>query len=275
MTAEMDRLQEDVPSSRRGATRAVVKTFALIDALVGQGEATAVELSRLIGEPRSSVYRMLATLEHLELVEPGARRGLFRPGIGLMRLGGSVFSRFDERRLAMPTLEWLRANTRETVHLAVRRGYQAVFIEQLPGEQPHTLAIGLGGTLPLHVGASPRLLLAYETRAFWDEYFANVGVDRSSSRAPRTEAEVRELLEQILVTGVSLSHEDVVRGISTVAAPIFDRFGKVRAALAFNLLPERLQADYDLFIDIARTAGAAASKAFGYDSGEERHGAVL
>ena len=37
----------------------------------------------------------------------------------------------------MPTLERLRAETKETVHLCVRRGRQAVFIERLPGERPH------------------------------------------------------------------------------------------------------------------------------------------
>lgn len=250
---------------RQASAQTVVKTFTLIETLIAQGEATAAELAELVGEPRSSVYRMLATLQELELVEVGSRRGLFRPGIGLVRLGGSVLSRFDERRLSMPTLEGLREKTRETVHLAVRRGSHAVFIERLQGERPHSLAIGLGGMLPLHVGASPRVLLAHEPRSFWDDYFASVSIEPWTPRSPESEAEIRELLEEILVTGVAVSDEDVVLGVATVAAPIFDHRGKICAALAFNLLPEMLRRERASYVELARAAGEEASRAFGHD----------
>ena len=200
--------------------QSVVKTFAVIDALVERGEATAAELAELVDEPRSSVYRMLRTLQGLELVEAGSRRGVFRPGVGLVRLGGSVLTRFDERTVTLPILERLRAQTKETVHLSVRRGYQAVFIERLLGERAHFLAIPLGGTLPLHVGAAPRVLLACEPRSFWDEYFAATTVEQWTHRSPADEPAVRALLEETLETGVSISDEDVVLGVATVAAPI-------------------------------------------------------
>ena len=220
------------------ALQSVIKSFHLIDELVEQGEATASDLAALVEEPRSSVYRMLATLQQIGLVEPGSRRGVYRPGFGLVRLSGAVLTRFDERELAMPVLERLRTETKETVHLCLRRGFQAVFIERLAGERVHTLAVKLGGVLPLHVGASPRTLLAFETDAFWDEYFAIVPVEPWMPNSPANEAEVRGLLHEIRRTGVAISDEDVVAGVTTVGAPIFDHRGAVRAALAFNLLPD-------------------------------------
>jgi DNA-binding IclR family transcriptional regulator len=244
--------------------RSVVKTFAVIDALIERGEASAAELAEIVDEPRSSVYRMLRTLQGLDLVESGPRRGVFRPGVGLVRLGGTLLSRFDERMVAMPSLERLRAETKETVHLCVRRGRQAVFIERLPGERPHILAISLGGTLPLHVGAAPRLLLAYEPRAYWDEYFEATTIEQWTERSPVDEAAVRERLEEILASGVAFSDEDVVMGVATVAAPIFDHRGKIVASLAFNLFPEQLRGDREAWATIARSAGMDASHAFGY-----------
>ena len=244
--------------------QSVVKTFAVIEALVERGEATAAELAEIVNEPRSSVYRMLRTLEGLELVESGSRRGVFRAGVGLVRLGGSVLTRFDERTVTMPVLESLRAKTKETVHLSVRRGYQAVFIERLHGERTHSLAISLGGTLPLHVGASPRALLAFEPRSFWDEYFAATPVEPWTHRAPANEAAVRELLEETLVAGVSISDEDVVLGVATVAAPVLDHRGKARAAIAFNLLPDALRSDRGSWVELARSAALDASRGFGY-----------
>lgn len=247
------------------ALQSVIKSFDLIDALVEQGEATASDLAGLVAEPRSSVYRMLATLQQIGLVEPGSRRGVYRPGLGLVRLCGAVLTRFDERQLAMPVLERLRAETKETVHLCLRRGFQAVFIERLPGERLHTLAVKLGGVLPLHVGASPRTLLAFEPDAFWDEYFAAVPVEPWTPNSPANEAEVRELLHDIRRTGVAVSDEDVVAGVATVGAPIFDHRGAVRAALAFNLLPETFRRARDAYVELARVASVEASLAFGYD----------
>ena len=247
----------------------VIKSFALIEVLIEAGEASAVTLAEELGEPRSSVYRMLATLQQIEVVERGSRRGLYRPGLGLVRLGGSVLTRFDERQLVMPVLESLRAETKETVHLSLRRGFQAVFIERLQGERAHALAIKLGGVLPLHVGASPRALLDFEPEHFWDEYFADARIEAWTRTAPATEAQLREILAEIRRTGVSISDEDVVVGVATVGAPIFDYRGVVRAAVAFNLLPEVLRAERARWVELARVASAAASRAFGYDLDEK------
>lgn len=83
--------------------------------------------------------------------------------------------------------------------------------------------------------------------------------------SPTTEAEVRELLAEVRATGVAISDEDVVVGVSTVGAPIFDHRGVVRAALAFNLLPETLRNDRARYVELASSASAEASRAFGYD----------
>jgi len=252
-----------------GGLQSVIKSFALVEALVDAGEANAATLAEELGEPRSSVYRMLATLQQIGVVEPGSRRGLHRPGLGLVRLGGLVLTRFDERQLLLPVLESLRAQTKETVHLALRRGNQAVFIERLQGESTNALAIKLGGVLPLHVGASPRALLAFEPDGFWDEYFTETVIEAPTKSAPTTEAEVRELLVEIRRTGVSISDGDVVPGVATVGAPVFDHRGVIRAAIAFNLLPGALHDDRDGWIGLARTASAAASLTFGYDLNEK------
>jgi DNA-binding IclR family transcriptional regulator len=252
-------------SPREGGLQSVIKAFALIDALIEKGEAGAAELAEQISEPRSSVYRMLATLQQMELVEPGARRGLYQPGLALIRLAGSVLMGLDERQLTLPVLERLHAETRETVHLTLRRGFHAVFIERLQGDHAFAIAVRLGGVLPLHVGAAPATLLAFEPDQFWDDYFAQAVIEPMTPASPRTEDEIRERLLEIRRTGVAVSDEDVVSGVATVGAPIFDHRGAPRAALAFNLVPEALRADQERYLDLVRTASIEASLAFGYD----------
>ena len=83
-------------------------------------------------------------------------------------------------------------------------------------------------------------------------------------RSPVDEAGVRERLQEILTSGVAFSDEDVVIGVATVAAPIFDHRGKIVASLAFNLFPEQLRSEREPWAEVARMAGMDASRAFGY-----------
>ncbi len=157
---------------RGNSIQVLGKAALLLDRLAEEDEVGAARLAELIGEPRSTVYRLLANLQQLELVEPGTRRGTYRLGLKLFRLGSAVVARFDERKAAFPVMERVHEATEETVFLCIRRGYEAVCIEQIDGRWVQSMALRLGGSLPLHVGAAPRALLAYEPRGFWDEYLA-------------------------------------------------------------------------------------------------------
>src|SRR5918999_711059 len=87
-----------------GSVAVLAKAMALVDHIAEEGEVTPARLAELTGEPRSSVYRLLASLQELELVEPGRRRGTYMLGLKLFRLGRAVVSRFDERQAALPVM---------------------------------------------------------------------------------------------------------------------------------------------------------------------------
>src|SRR3954469_12029450 len=81
------------------------KAMALIDRIAEEGEATPARLAELTGEPRSTAYRLLASLQKLERVRPARGRGPFVLGLNLFRLGQTIVSRFDERQAALPVME--------------------------------------------------------------------------------------------------------------------------------------------------------------------------
>ena len=99
--------------------------------------------------------------------------------------------RFDERQLALPVMERLHELTEETVFLCVRRDDVAVCIECLPGKHVQALALGLGGSLPLHAGAAPRVLLAYEPKDVQADYLRRVDLVSFTDRTPSTPSAVK------------------------------------------------------------------------------------
>jgi DNA-binding IclR family transcriptional regulator len=244
----------------------VRKSVELLDQLAVQREATAAQLAELMGEPRSSVYRLLASLQQLDMVETGSRRGTFRLGFHLLRLGSAVVSRFDERQLALPVMERIHEQTGETVYLCIRRDLEAVCIERIEGRRVQSLALQLGGSLPLHAGAAPRVLLAFEPREFWNEYVNSGTLESLTPTTPITAAKLFPLLEEVRGSGISVSDEDVTIGIAALGVPIIDYRGTVRAALSVSGLRQGLvgpgsQGVRDLLVE----GGREISRALGAD----------
>ncbi|MGV9850313.1 IclR family transcriptional regulator [Streptomyces sp. NPDC003442] len=226
--------------AHEGGLALVRKSVEVLDLLAAKGEATAAQLAEELGEPRSSVYRLLASLQGLDMVEGGSRRGTFRLGFHLLTLGTAVVERFDERRFAQPVMERLHDETGETVYLCVQRGREAVCIERLDGRRVQSLALKLGGALPLHAGAASRALLAFQDRSAWSDYLEQGPVERFTPSTPVTADTLIPVLEETFNSGVSVSDQDVTVGVAALGVPILDYRGQVRAALSISGVREAI-----------------------------------
>ena len=251
-------------SSAGGTVAVLAKAMALLDHIAAEGEVTPARLAELTGEPRSTVYRLLSSLQDLDLVEPGRRRGTYLLGLKLFRLGSSVVTRFDERQATLPVMEALHEELGETTFLCVRRGDEAVCIERIDGARVNLLVLGLGGSLPLHAGAAARALLAFEPPAEWDRYLDRHDLEALTPKTPVTREAVIEELRATRERGYSVSAEDVTPGVGAVGAPIFDHRGRVRAALSVGgartpVLDEGARAS-----ELVREGAATISRALGH-----------
>lgn len=243
----------------------MAKAAEVLNVLAADGELTAGELAVRTGEPRSSIYRLLTTMLELELVDVGSRRGAYRLGIGLLRLGGVVSQRLDEAQYAVPTMERIHQETGETVFLCLRRKMEAVCVVRLEGRRVQSLALRLGGSLPLHLGAAPRALLAQESREFWMAYLQQPGLQPLTAGATLTATELVPLLEQIRVDGLAVSDGDVTPGIAALGVPVFDYRGQCRAALSISgVRPAILGDDAESVRGLLIAGGQEISATMGY-----------
>jgi DNA-binding IclR family transcriptional regulator len=243
----------------------LAKAIALLDCLAREPEATPARLAELIGEPRSTVYRLLRNLQVLDLVEPGRRRGTYVLTLKLFRLGSTVVSRFDERQAALPVMERIHELLGETTFLCVRRGDEAVCIERIDGARVNLLALSLGGSLPLHVGSAPRALLAFEPPARWEDYLDDRKLEPLTPKTPVTRDAVIEELRATRERGYAISDEDVTPGVGSVGAPIFDHTARVRAALSVGGIRDLVLADGSRTSELVCDGAAAISRALGHD----------
>jgi len=253
-----------VARSKPGSVAVLAKAMAILDRLAEEGETTPAHLSELIDEPRSTVYRLLASLQDLEYIEPGSRRGTYRLGLKLFRLGSTVVSRYDERQAALPVMERLHEATGESIFLCVRRGLQAVCIERIDGARVTLLELRLGGALPLHLGAAPRALLAFEPEDVWEQYLADA---HPEPRAPNTPLTLEAIVEGLRATrdrGFAVSDQDVTLGVAAIGAPIFGHTGKVRASLSVGGLRDIILGDGSHVSELVVSGAREISHALGY-----------
>ena len=224
-------------SNSSNSIQVIRKAALLLDCLEraeDPADLSVAELAELMGEPRTSVYRLITTLDELGWIEPGSRRGTYRLGLKLFRLGGAVLRRFDVRQAALATMESIHEKTGDTVFLCVRRGREAVCIERIAGDRVEALALRLGGALPLHMGAAPRVLLAHENPEFQRRYIERVRLVSYTDRTLTSPDRLQQMLKEDRAAGYSISNEDVTPGIAAVGAPIFDHTGQVKAALSIS-----------------------------------------
>lgn len=267
---ETTRADERKEQIRENPIRALAKAVHLLDVLAEEREATPRQLAELLDEPRTTTYRLLRSLEALDLIEAGSQPGAYRLGWKLMRLGAAVVERLDERQAALPVMERVHERVGETVFLVVRRNWDAVCIERIEGLRVQSLALRLGGSLPLHVGAGPRALLAWEPREVWEEYVVSGQLSALTEKTPTTRAALFRELEETRRQGYVVSDEDVTHGIASLGAPIFDYTGHVRAALSIGGLKSFVLGDArDEFVELIVAGAQEISSLLGHSPAEK------
>ena len=121
-------------------------------------ELSAPEVARLLSIPRTTVFRLLQTLEHLQLVAP-TESGNFRPGPAVLRLGFEYLASLDLTEFGRPIVERLRDETNLPAQLVIRDGREVVVILRAGGASTFESSVSIGTRMPAHATILGRVLL--------------------------------------------------------------------------------------------------------------------
>jgi DNA-binding IclR family transcriptional regulator len=243
--AVLDKVMAVLHAYRRGDTRLEPRTIA---------ERTGLALP--------TVYRLLKAMARHRLLEKDGMA--FRPGLALLHFGNLVADALDLRRVLMPHLSWLNERTTENAEMHVRRDHTRVPVEVVLSPQNLRPFVELGAPLPLHVGASSKVLLAWLPP---DEALAMGLASRERFTPGQDFDELRfaASLRRTRDRGWAESEGERSEGIAAVAAPVFDADGEVAAAIALTGPSSRLPARRRRGLaPLVCEAAAAASRDAGY-----------
>jgi DNA-binding IclR family transcriptional regulator len=193
------------------------------------------EIAEKAGLQRSTTRRILGTLENHGFCERD-EASRYRLGLRLFELGTLVQRRFELRDCGRPQLEYLADRSQLTVSLCVLQNRRAVCIDRIDGHHAHSLALAVGGSLPLHAGAAPRALLAHLPDTELDAYLDRPpdAFQQLTHKTIVSPADIYRDVKQIRVRGWSYGDEDVTEGLSAIGAPVFDYTRRAVGAISLS-----------------------------------------
>jgi DNA-binding IclR family transcriptional regulator len=244
----------------------VLEKAALIVDMVAESPdaATLTSIAHRLGLPRSSIHRHLSELVRLGLL---LRVGTstYAPGPRLARWAQAAGEVGHIVRIAEPVMVRLRDEVGESVHLYVRQRDARVCVAAVEGSYELRHFTEVGKPLPLSVGASGKLLLAFASRQIREHELRRIAGHPLTPRAP-TVGELKAQLLEIVATDWSTSFGEREEGLAAAAVPVRNHDGEVLAALSVSGPSARLTAERldSLCPEIGR-AGREVSRALGWN----------
>ena len=209
------------------------KVLAILEAFEALGSTlTLTQIAEATSVPLSTTHRLVG-----EMVGWGAldrdEHGRYHVGLRLWEVAQSAGQQLHDA--ARPFLQDLFSLTQETSHLAIREGYEALYIDRVYSSKRVPRASRVGGRLPLHATAVGKILLAYEEPWLRDAY-----VSRSlAAPTTRTHVNPTRLLQELTAIreqGYATTFEEVRAGSCSIAVPVLHEEGPAEAALGLVML---------------------------------------
>jgi IclR family KDG regulon transcriptional repressor len=215
--------------------------------------------------PVSTVHRFLANLEVSGFLNCG-NDGVYHLGIACFAIGQAALAQLDIRRVSQPYLQELNKLTRETVHLTVRNGLSAVYVEKLDSTEQLRIYSRIGAAVPLYCTAVGKVMLAHMPDEERKKILPQLGLKRLT---PNTVGNLQELeaeLYRVRKNGYACDLEEHELHIRCVAAPIWDDAGAVNASLSITAPTLRMAvARLRQLAPLIQTAGLQISRELGYE----------
>jgi DNA-binding IclR family transcriptional regulator len=235
------------------------RAFAILDEVASR-PAGVTAIAERVRLPKSTVARLLATLEDVEAVErfEGAR---WRIGPGVAALSTAASPERGLISIARPFLADLVAELGEDAGLGLPDGIEIVYVDQVESDNPVQVRDWTGTRAPMHAVPSGLVLLAEWPEDALDAYLTGVLV----SLTPRTvtdPARLRARLGEVRNAGHAWGLEEFAEGIDSVAAPVRDARGKAIAAIhvhgpSYRFPPEGREAVVAARVHVAAAAVGA------------------
>jgi IclR family KDG regulon transcriptional repressor len=214
-----------------GSVRAVDRALDIL--LCFSQEKPVLSLTEIadhIGISKSTVHRLLATLESKRFLFRNSTTGKYHLGFCFLELTSQAFDDVDQR-WSLPYLQHLADECDETVDLTVLDGDHVIYLQVIESNQRVKLAAAMGQRLPAFCTASGKAFLAFLPQERVNQILASP-LTLFTEATPLVLENLRMDLDETRLRGFAISEQKYEKDINAVAAPILSADGYPIAAIA-------------------------------------------
>lgn len=259
--------QEDDQSAdeREAGPRSPVRTVQVLHELATSATGVALaQLAERLKYPKTSLFRLLRSLEAGGYVI--SDNGVHQVGPEAIKLGMAIVQNRGLPKLARPAMEWLSGKTRETIILGFldETEMQVIYSDVIEATNVLRFIVKMGTAKPLYTSASGLTILAHMAPEKLAKYVERVKFVRHAARTISTVTELKRKLKEVRERGVAVSVDGMFDDVFSIAAPIIDSAGAVRAAISVSAPTSRGAPEEDNFSALVKQAGGEISRLQGY-----------
>ena len=209
---------------------------------------TNTELSKKLRLNKSSVTRLLYSLERTGFLERNGKTGEYRLTHRLFRIGSVYINQVSLHREAMPLLSELAASCRETVHLAILNEFEVFYLDKVESSQSIGMMSRVGNRSPAYCTGVGKVVLAHRNEENLEAFFRSVELKQYTPNTITDPSDLRLHLRKIREQGYAIDDSEHEIEVKCVAAPIRDRAEGVVAGISvsgpiFRMTPERIESE--------------------------------
>ena len=192
-------------------------------------ELTCSGVAKKVGLSRGTAQRFLQTLSDLGYVECEGQRFSLRPKV--MGLGFAYLASHEFWDAIEPFLAEVVRELNESCTVGVLDWPDVVYVSRVQARRAVNVALNVGTRVPAASSSLGRVMLAALDRPVLEGLLQSHPLKQRTPRTVSGSKQFYAMLEDVRERGWALSDEESEPGAISVAVPLFDRLGKVIAAM--------------------------------------------
>ncbi|MCK3677931.1 IclR family transcriptional regulator [Lactiplantibacillus plantarum] len=219
--------------------KTVLQVFKILDAINNATNPVGVsELTRMTALPKTTVFRLLSTLEYLDAVEANSLHQ-YKIGTKILAYAKSVDHQNSLVKVAKPYMKQFAAATHENINIGILYENQVLYLDSEEGEQ-FNLQVNLFPVAPLYCSSMGKIFLSAFTSAELAHYLDQTELHMRTVNTLVTPDQLKQAVTKVATEHLAYDNEEYEYGLTCIAVPIYQQ-GKLIASASVSGPTSRLK----------------------------------
>lgn len=220
--------------SNRYTISSVEKALDVLELIAEHESLNLIEISQLLDKPKSSLFRIITTLEHRGYVTRSDKNAKYCLGFKALKLSSDLLKTNTLERAAGPGMEELSAKYGDSVNVGILIEEEILYIAVKEGTYPLRFTDVVGTKSPFYATAIGKAIAAHLSDEVLDRILEKSKFVSITPYTITDQDTFKKELEKVREMGVAFDNQEIVEGARCVAAPIFNTLGEVEAAISIS-----------------------------------------